>query len=156
MGLGHVPQEPLRAEGEGADVQGRQRRGAAAGRPHTDLTPAAPLDQSRRARGRWGEDQAERWYRLRGYEVLARNWRCDAGEIDLVVAGHGAVVVVEVKARASDRFGSASLAVDHRKQRRLRILAARWLAVHPQHHGEVRFDVVAITGTTVEVLSAAF
>lgn len=88
--------------------------------------------------------------------MLDRNWRCDAGEIDLVVAAPGTVVIVEVKARASDRFGAASLAVDHRKQRRLRILAARWLGEHPQWRGEVRFDVVAITGTTVEVLAAAF
>jgi putative endonuclease len=88
--------------------------------------------------------------------VLDRNWRCDAGELDLVVAACGTVVIVEVKARASDRFGAPSLAVDHRKQRRLRVLAARWLAEHPQWRGDVRFDVVAITGTTIDVFAAAF
>lgn len=67
----------------------------------------------------------------------------------------GTLVFVEVKARATDRFGSPALAVDHRKQRRLRILAARWLAEHP-HRGAVRFDVVAVTGTSVEVIEAAF
>jgi putative endonuclease len=87
--------------------------------------------------------------------VLDRNWRCQAGEIDLVVAAAGTVVFVEVKARASDRYGSASLAVDRRKQGRLRVLAARWLAEHG-HHGDVRFDVVAITGTVVDVVPNAF
>jgi putative endonuclease len=109
-----------------------------------------------RARGRWGEDQAERWYRGHGYDVLDRNWRCDVGELDLVVAVDHTVVFVEVKARASDAFGAASSAVDHRKQRRLRILAARWFAAHPDRHGDVRFDVVAITGIRIEVLIAAF
>jgi putative endonuclease len=66
------------------------------------------------------------------------------------------VVFVEVKARASDSFGAASSAVDHRKQHRLRILAARWFADHPDRHGQVRFDVVAITGVKLEVLIAAF
>jgi putative endonuclease len=66
------------------------------------------------------------------------------------------VVFVEVKARATDYFGAASSAVDHRKQRRLRILAARWFASHPDHHGDARFDVVSITGVSVEVLIAAF
>ena len=45
------------------------------------------------------------------------------------------VVFVEVKARPTDHFGAASSAVDHRKQRRLRVLAARWFAEHPDRHG---------------------
>jgi putative endonuclease len=115
-----------------------------------------PSDLARVARGRWGEDQAARWYRAHGYQLLDRNWRCDVGELDLVVAAGRTVVFVEVKARSTDYFGAASSAVDHRKQRRLRILAARWFAAHPDRHGPTRFDVVAITGTRVEVLIAAF
>jgi putative endonuclease len=78
------------------------------------------------------------------------------GELDLVVTIERTIVFVEVKARATDTFGAASSAVDHRKQRRLRMLAARWFAAHPDHHGQARFDVVAITGVKVEVLIAAF
>ena len=127
------------------------------GGPNRDHSAhARPGDLARVARGRWGEDQADRWYRAHGYDVLDRNWRCDAGEVDLVVAAGRTVVFVEVKARATDYFGAASSAVDHRKQRRLRILAARWFAEHPDRHGPTRFDVVAITGTHVEVLIAAF
>jgi putative endonuclease len=66
------------------------------------------------------------------------------------------VVFVEVKTRSSDAYGSASSAVDPRKQRRIHILAVRWFAAHPDRHGDARFDVVAITGTRVDVLVAAF
>ncbi len=89
--------------------------------------------------------------------MVERNWRCELGEIDLVVAQDGLLVVVEVKARATDRFGSPALAVDERKQRRLRRLAAQWLVEHPEHRrNDIRFDVVAVTGARVEVFIAAF
>lgn len=113
-------------------------------------------DLARIARGRWGEEQAARWYLRHGYEVVDRNWRCARGELDLVVARDGTVVFVEVKARASDRFGPAAGAVDHRKQQRLRGLGSQWMAAHPERRGRVRFDVVAITGTRVDVIEAAF
>ena len=75
-----------------------------------------------------GEGLAAEWYVEHGYDVVARNWRCREGEIDLVVAGHGAVVFCEVKARSSDRYGLPAEAVTPAKQRRLRQLAARFLA----------------------------
>lgn len=96
------------------------------------------------------------WYRQRGYEVIDRNWRCAVGEIDLVVRGYGVVVFSEVKTRASDRYGIGGDAVGVAKQRRLRQLAALWLAEHPAAHGALRFDVVSIVGTELTVLEAAF
>ena len=60
---------------------------------------------SARARGQFGENEAARWYLSHGYEVVARNWRCPQGEIDLVVSSPGVVVFCEVKARASAEFG---------------------------------------------------
>src|SRR5688572_26949746 len=98
MGVGHVPQEPVRAEGARPVVQGRERGGAPAHGPQ-------PVDRSRQARGRFGEDEAARWYAKAGYLVLDRNWRCDIGELDLVLSRAGIVVFCEVKARASDRYG---------------------------------------------------
>lgn len=61
-----------------------------------------------------------------------------------MVARDGVVAFVEVKARASARYGSGLEAVDGRKQRRLRSVAGRWLAQAPEHFGEVRFDVVEV------------
>ncbi len=108
------------------------------------------------ARGRWGEDQAARWYRREGYEVIDRNWRAPGGELDLVVRLGRLVVFVEVKTRASDMYGDPSLAVTTRKQLRLRRLAASWLAAHDVHGVDVRFDVVAVLGVSVRVIANAF
>lgn len=93
----------------------------------------------------------------RGYQVTARNWRCTAGEIDLVLTRCGEVVFCEVKARASSEFGGPQGAVNWKKQRRLRSLAAMWLAEHrPDGTVAVRFDVAAVVGAHVEVIEAAF
>jgi putative endonuclease len=106
--------------------------------------------------GRWGEDLAAEWYRHHGYDVVARNWRCPSGEIDLVVARHRLVVIAEVKARRSDAYGPAAAAVGPVKQQRLRRLAAEWLATTGTRGVEIRFDVVAITGDRIEVIPGAF
>jgi putative endonuclease len=115
-------------------------------------------DLSKRARGAWGEDLAVRHYRAAGYEIVDRNWRCRIGEIDVIATRGDTIVFCEVKARRGAGFGGAVAAVDHTKQRRLRRLAAMWLAEHRDDgpHRHVRFDVVAITGVAVEVFEAAF
>ena len=129
--------------------------------PGGDATAAAadrrPIPRrARQALGRWGEAQAAAWYERRGCVVVDRNWRCDRGELDLVVVDGDTVVFVEVKARSNDRFGTASAAVGEQKQQILRRLAARWLDEHPTRRGDLRFDVVAITGTRLEWIPHAF
>jgi putative endonuclease len=110
--------------------------------------------------GTRGEDRAADWYRAAGYDVIARNWRCPEGELDLVVSLPGELVFCEVKTRSSDRFGVPAEAVTAAKQRRLRALAARFLAEHPQVSGpavgSIRFDVVAVIGSSIDVIEAAF
>lgn len=101
------------------------------------------------------------WYAAQGYEIVARNWRCREGELDLVVRRDGELVFCEVKARSSDRFGLPAEAVTARKQSRLRTLAARFLADARADGarglgGRVRFDVAAVMGDRVEVIEAAF
>ncbi len=88
--------------------------------------------------------------------MIARNWRCQYGEVDLIAALPGLVVFCEVKARRSAGFGGPEGAVDWRKQRRLRRLAAVWLA--EQHPGwvEIRFDVASVVGAKIQVIMAAF
>ncbi len=110
----------------------------------------------RRAFGAAGEARAARWYEARGYRVLARNWRCRDGELDLVVARGRTLVIVEVKARRTDRFGSPVEAVTRQKQLRLRRLALRYLEATGARPASLRFDVVAILGDRLEVVEAAF
>ena len=108
------------------------------------------------ALGARGERLATEWYRSNGYSVLARNWRCDIGEIDLIVARGNELVIAEVKTRASNRFGSPAEAVGVAKQRKLRQLAAVFLRSAGRQFAEVRFDVVSIIGNDVQVIPAAF
>ncbi|MCB0985859.1 MAG: YraN family protein [Ilumatobacter sp.] len=88
--------------------------------------------------------------------MVARNWRCPTGELDLVLRRDHLLVFCEVKARATGGFGGPEAAVDHRKQRRVRALAAAWLAANRPGQVEVRFDVAAVTGGRIVVLEAAF
>ena len=108
------------------------------------------------ALGRSGEDRVAEWYLGQGYEVLARNWRCRAGELDLVVARRRLVVFCEVKTRTSERFGAPAEAVTAAKRARIRRLAARWLADAPRAPRAIRFDVASVMGGVVEVLEGAF
>lgn len=110
----------------------------------------------RRALGADGEAQAATWYETNGYEVVCRNWRCRDGELDLVVRRGRELVFVEVKTRTTDRFGIPAEAVTPAKQRRLRGLAARYLADTGTRADDLRFDVVAILGGHLEVIEAAF
>lgn len=110
----------------------------------------------RRALGAAGEARAAAWYRARGYQIVARNWRCREGELDLVVARRGVLVVVEVKTRRTDRFGSPAAAVTPAKQRRLRVLALRFLDDTGARPRSIRFDVVAILDGHLQVLEGAF
>ena len=111
---------------------------------------------SRRELGIAGEDAAAAWYEANGYEVLARNWRCRDGELDLVVRRNRTIVFCEVKARTSNAFGAPAEAVNHMKRQRLRVLAAKWLDDSPVRPREIRFDVVSVLAGVVEVIEGAF
>ena len=82
------------------------------------------------------------------------NWRCEAGEIDLVLRDGHVLVICEVKTRTSIDYGAPLEAIDRRKVDRLRRLAARWLRVHDCHPEDVRIDMVGVLappGRPVEV-----
>ncbi len=106
--------------------------------------------------GRWGEDKAAAWYVQRGWEILDRNWRGTGGEIDLVLRLDGTVVFCEVKTRSTTAYGFAVEAVDLRKQRRIRSLAAQWLRHHHEPTRSLRFDVACVQNGRLEVLEGAF
>jgi putative endonuclease len=99
---------------------------------------------TRSALGAYGEALAAQHLVAQGMVVLDRNWRCDLGEIDLVLRDGPVLVVCEVKTRSSTAFGAPLEAVTERKAARLRRLAARWLAEHRLHPDEVRIDLVGV------------
>jgi len=112
---------------------------------------------ARRDLGISGEAAAAEWYESQGYEVLARNWRCRDGELDLIVRKARRYVFCEVKARTSDAFGVPAESVTAAKQRRIRRLAARWLEeAAPLRPTDIRFDVVSILDGRLEVIEGAF
>lgn len=122
-------------------------RGAMADQHRNTFGPDSPTggDSGRVGFGRFGETCAARWYEANGFNVLGRNWRSRRGELDLIVGQGSLVVFVEVKARASARFGTGFDAVDHRKQARVRAVAGDWLASSPgRFYDELRFDVVDV------------
>jgi putative endonuclease len=99
---------------------------------------------ARRTLGATGESLAADLYRKLGFTIVDRNWRCNSGELDLVVACRDLLVFCEVKTRRSDFFGSPAEAVGYAKQARLRRLAAAWMSEHGDGWRNVRFDVVSV------------
>ena len=100
--------------------------------------------QQRMALGGYGEAQAARFLVERGMVVLDRNWRCDLGELDLVLRDGSVLVFCEVKTRATEAFGSPLESVTPAKVARLRRLAARWMRDHGVRAEEVRLDLVGV------------
>jgi putative endonuclease len=98
--------------------------------------------------GRRGEDVAVEYLQRKGLVVLARNWRCREGELDVVATEHGRagprLVVCEIKTRSGTRYGEPAEAVTGRKAQRIRRVTRAWLATHAVPWCEIRFDVVAI------------
>lgn len=93
--------------------------------------------------GAWGESLAADYLKKKGYKLLAANYRCRFGEIDLIASNKKYLAFVEVKLRKSDRFARASEFVDVHKQNRLRTTAEMYLAEFPTQL-QPRFDVIEI------------
>jgi putative endonuclease len=98
----------------------------------------------RQALGSYGERVAERHLVELGLVVLDRNWRCDEGELDLVLRDGVQLVACEVKTRASVDYGTPHEAVDAAKLDRLRRLAGRWAEERGLRPPEIRIDLVAV------------
>ncbi len=96
------------------------------------------------ARGRAGEELAAVYLTGKGYTLLGMNQRTPAGEVDLVCRRAGLMVIVEVKTRASEEFGSAIEAIGPRKARRMRAAALWWLAERGLLPCQTRFDAVVV------------
>lgn len=96
-------------------------------------------------RGKVGEDLAAKYLRRKGYQILARNFRCRQGEIDLIAQEGDILVFLEVKMRSSGAAGLGREYVGLQKQRRIIIAAEQYLAKYPWE-GPCRFDVIELQG----------
>jgi putative endonuclease len=116
-------------------------------------------DGGRSALGAQGELAALAHYRWAGYRLVARNWRCRLGELDLVLARGRTLVFCEVKTRRGAGLGGPFEAVTWKKQGKLRALAEAFLAASPVGWEDVRFDVASVMAgdpPVVHVFEAAF
>ena len=115
----------------------------------------------RKAAGDRGEAEVARYLRKKGYTLLASQWRCRFGELDLVARDRrGTVCFVEVKLRSTGSIGLPREFVDARKQERLRTAAAAYLSTH-DIDAPARFDVAEVYAENdgslrVEYLENAF
>ena len=96
--------------------------------------------------GRQAEDLATRFLEKKKLRIIARNYRCRGGEIDLVCRDGATLVFVEVRLRSDPRFGGAAASVTVAKQGRIALAAQHYLAAHRLHDAPCRFDCVLIDG----------
>lgn len=105
--------------------------------------------------GTEAEEKACRFLRHEGYKIVARNWRCRFGEVDIIARDGSTIVFVEVKARSKDGFGGPSASVDAPKQRRIATTAA-WFLQETGCELPARFDVVTFARATPCLYRDAF
>ncbi|MFE3797578.1 YraN family protein [Nocardia tengchongensis] len=96
------------------------------------------------ALGAQGENLAADYLRTAGLDIIARNWRCRFGELDVIAREGDITAFIEVKTRRNLTCGRPEEAVTFLKQQRIRALARHWLHEHPGPFQRVRFDVVSI------------
>ena len=94
--------------------------------------------------GRYGEDLARHYLEEKGYRILNQNWVYGRAEIDLIAFYESKLIFIEVKTRSSVTHGKPEEFVNHKKERQLEFASLEYIE-RAQHHGEIRFDVVAVT-----------
>ncbi|GIP21407.1 MULTISPECIES: YraN family protein [Paenibacillus] len=101
---------------------------------------------TRKEQGRYAEELAADYLKNQGYRILARNWRCRTGELDLIAEYNHDIIVVEVRSRSSRSvvFGTAAESVTARKMNQVRTTAAVYLHRVNRSDASVRFDVIAV------------
>lgn len=108
---------------------------------------------SRKTDGNRGEEQACAYLEQQGLHFISKNYRCDIGEIDLIMQDQHTLVFVEVKYRANENLVSVVEQISEKQCRRIRQVAQFYLieAKCNEHRTSLRFDVVAISGSPYEL-----
>lgn len=127
------------SEQRGEEGRGRQAETSAGDKPKK-----AQRGRKNRELGRRGEDAAARFLDRRGYDIIARNWKCVAGEADIIARDGRSLVFVEVKTRTDCQKGFPSEAVTPTKREKYERIACLFLSEYETADISVRFDVVSI------------
>lgn len=109
--------------------------------------------------GKLAEELAARFLQKRGLLVVARNFRCRGGEIDLVCRDGKVLVFVEVRLRRNATYGGAGASITASKQRRIILAAQHYLAAHAKADSDCRFDCILLDANTennIEWINDAF
>ena len=107
-------------------------------------------------RGLAAEERAAQFLRARGYRIEERNYRCPAGELDIIAWDGDTLVFVEVRSRRDHRYGNAAHTVTEQKRRQLTRVAASYLFDRAPTFSSSRFDVVGVTGDELLLFRDAF
>ncbi len=94
--------------------------------------------------GCWGENIAEKYLKKKGYIIVARNFRCKLGEIDIIALDGKELVFIEVKTRRNQNYGLPCEAITASKIKHLKRTAAYYTAVYSVDHKDARLDVIEI------------
>lgn len=120
----------------------------------------AKVNRHNQVLGRSGEDYAARFLEERGFEILARNYRCGKNEIDIIAKQGNVISFVEVKTRRTADFGHPAEAITKGKQREIAKAAEHYICAATHAEATYRFDVIAISfagaAPTIELIEDAF
>jgi len=111
--------------------------------------------------GQGGEQHVARYLKKKGYRIVAKNYRCKLGEIDIIARDGDELVFIEVKTRSGLSHGSPAAAVNFRKQRQISRTAQWYLTERTLFDSPARFDVISVLFNdagqqTIEHISNAF
>lgn len=94
--------------------------------------------------GKRGEEKARQFLQQSGYTIVAKNYRCRQGEIDIIARIDNTLVFIEVKTRSGIEYGTPGEAVDYRKQAKYRSVAQSFIQRYGYYDMDYRFDIIEI------------
>lgn len=102
--------------------------------------------------GKLGEDVAQQYLEKKGYRILCRNFRCRAGEIDIIASKGNSLHFIEVKTRQTDQFGHPAESITGKKKSHMKAAAYSYLSMGPGAglHYEIQLDAVEIEINHIE------
>lgn len=110
-----------------------------------------------RRQGNKAEEQAAAYLKEKGYKILARNFACKTGEIDIIAQDERKTLIfIEVKQRKTNSFGGGLAAVNRAKQRRITLTAAAYIKKTRINYFALRFDIITIIAGVVQHYENAF